>query len=73
MSYMMPPEHEQREREAIEAENDANLRLMDLEVKDLSLEVLLDIRDLLRELVVGMSEVRTNTETIAIWAERQPK
>jgi hypothetical protein len=38
-----------------------------------TLEVLLDCRDFLAEIAVGMSELRTNTETIAIWAERQPK
>jgi hypothetical protein len=78
MNYTMPPEHQQRERDVIEKENQDNTRLAIqpdesitvFQTVDLRLEVLLDVRDLLRELVVGMSEVRGYLETIAIRAEQ---
>jgi hypothetical protein len=78
MSYEMPPKHEQREREVIEKENQDNTRIAIqpdesitvFQTVDLRLEVLLDIRDLLREVVVGLSEVRGYLETIAIRAEQ---
>ena len=71
MSYKIPPDHLPRPREEIsqvlEGFDDRTLAAA------LQLEVLLDCRDFLAEIAVGMSELRTNTETIAIWAERQPK
>lgn len=63
-------DHVQREREEIlsswaahgEAGNSFALQ-------GLAAEVLLDCRDLLREIAVGLSEVRSNTEAVAVRAE----
>jgi hypothetical protein len=67
MSYTMPPEHQQREREEIEKTVCLSPQVMNEPIK---VELLLDIRDLLREVVVGLSEVRGYLETIAIRAEQ---
>jgi hypothetical protein len=68
MSYTMPPEHQQRERKEIT--NDANIHGSEGALQQIRIEVLLDVRDLLREVVVGLSEVRGYLETIAIRAEQ---